>query len=55
MIGILVNDMFAARNFRIVTTISIAAHMAEISTKVMPNSQTSELTPGVNSLPDSGG
>ena len=55
MIGILISDMFAARNLRIVTTISIAAHIAEISTKVMPSSQTSELTPAVNSRPESGG
>ena len=45
--GILSSDMPGARILRIVTMISTAAAIAEISTKVMPISQTSALMPGV--------
>ena len=46
-IGIRSSDMPGARIFRIETTISMASDSAEISTKVMPSSQTSALMPGV--------
>jgi len=54
-IGILSSDMPGARYFRMVTVISTAAQMAEISTKVMPSSQKSELIPGLPMVDDSGG
>ena len=46
-IGMRSSDMPGARILRIETTISIASDSAEISTKVMPSSQTSALMPGV--------
>lgn len=52
--GILSRDMPGARNLRIVTMISIAALIAEISTKVMPRSQMSALIPGLYCDDDSG-
>jgi len=42
------------RILRIETVISIASDSAEISTKVMPSSHTSELRPGVKALELSG-
>jgi hypothetical protein len=42
-----VSAMPGARILRMVTKISTAAVTAEISTKVMPSSQTSALMPGV--------
>ena len=53
-IGMRSSDMPGARIFRIDTTISIASASAEISTKVMPSSHTSELMPGVYTLELSG-
>ncbi len=47
--------MPGARKRSTVTTISTAAAMAEISTKVMPRSQKSELIPGEPSVEASGG
>ena len=48
------SSMPGARQYRMVTTISIAAQTAEISTKVTPSNQTSALMPGVCALPDNG-
>ncbi len=45
-IGMRVSDMPGDRSFRMVTMISIAAESAEISTNVIPSSQTSALIPG---------
>jgi hypothetical protein len=44
-IGIRSRLMPGARNFRMLTVISVAAAMAEISTKVIPISQKSGLIP----------
>ena len=52
--GMRLSDMPGARSFRIDTKISIAAVTADISTKVMPSSQTSALMPGVKGCEDSG-
>jgi hypothetical protein len=52
--GIRAIPMPGARSFSTVTTISIAAQIAEISTKVTPSSQTSALIPGVYAFDASG-
>src|SRR5690606_15813501 len=46
MIGMRLKVMPGARTFSTDTMISIAAEIADISTNVMPSSQTSELMPG---------